>query len=123
MSCTYNPGRTPKGAFVRPGLALLFVLLPLSAHAAVIGGPLLREGVEIVPGLESGVKFDRAPVSLSPDSIYLTADVQAGKDNPHGFTGFIPYLSISFTLTKDDQPTFKKSGLLYPTASKSGPRY
>ena len=108
---------------MRPGLALLFALLPAAAHAAVIGGPLLRDGIEIVPGLENGIQFDRAPVSLAPDSIFLTADVQAGKDNPHGFTGFVPYLSISFTLTKDDQPTYKKSGLLYPAASKSGPRY
>jgi periplasmic iron binding protein len=108
---------------MRPGLALLFALLPLTAQAAVIGGPLLRDGIEIVPGLENGIQFDRAPVSLAPDSIFLTADVRAAADNPHGFTGFIPYLSISFTLTKDDQPTYKKSGLLYPAASKSGPRY
>ncbi len=108
---------------MRPALALLLALLPATANAAVIGGPLLREGIEVVPGLESGIQFDRAPVSLAPDSVFLTADVQASRDNPHGFTGFVPYLSISFTLTKDDQPTFKKSGLLYPAASKSGPRY
>lgn len=108
---------------MRPAHALLLVLLPAAAQAATIGAPLARDGVEIVPGLETGVQFDRPPTSLTPDSIFLTADVHAARDNAHGFIGFIPYLSISFTLTKDGEPTFKKSGLLYPTASKSGPRY
>src|SRR5579863_5939943 len=118
---------------MRRPYALLLALLPASAGliglaapaagAAPIGTPSVREGVEILPGIETGVQFDRAPTSLTPDSVFLTADVRATKDEPHGFTGFIPYLSISFTLTKDGEPTFKKSGLLYPTAGKSGPRY
>jgi uncharacterized protein involved in high-affinity Fe2+ transport len=120
---------------MRPAYALLLALLRATASAAgvglaasaagaaVIGGPMLRDGVEIVPGAETGVQFDRSPTSLAPDSLFFTADVHATKDNAQGFTGFIPYLSISFTLTKDGEPTFKKSGLLYPTAGKSGPRY
>ncbi|HEY1876151.1 MAG TPA: iron transporter [Rhizomicrobium sp.] len=126
---------------MRPACALLLALLPTAgfvglaasagfggsaayaAGAAPIGAPLARDGVEIVPGTETGVQFDRVPTSLAPDSIFLTADVHATKDNAHGFTGFIPYLSISYTLTKDGAPTFKKSGLLYPIAGKSGPRY
>ena len=114
---------------MRPAYALLLALLPataffgLAASAAPIGSSSVRDGVEIVPGIETGIQFDRLPTSLAPDSIFLTADVHATKDNAQGFTGFIPYLSISFSLTKDGEPTFKKSGLLYPTAGKSGPRY
>lgn len=108
---------------MRLAYALLLALLPATAEAAALGGPMVRDGVEIVPGIETGVQFDRPPVSLAADSLFPTADVRAAKDNAHGFTGFIPYLSISFTLTKDGAPTFKKSGLLYPTAGKSGPRY
>ena len=63
------------------------------------------------------------PTSPAPDSVFLIADVHATKDDAHGFTGFIPYLSISFSLTKDGEPTYKKTGLLYPTAGKNGPRY
>jgi uncharacterized protein involved in high-affinity Fe2+ transport len=117
---------------MRPASALLLALLPATgfavsaasaAGAASIGSPLTRDGVEVVPGMETVVQFDRQPTSLAPDSIFLTADVHATKDNAHGFTGFIPYLSISYALTKDGEPTFKKSGLLYPTAGKNGPRY
>jgi len=108
---------------MRPVLALLLVLLPAAASAAPIASPLLRDGVEVTPGLETGIQFDRTPTSLSPDSFFFTADVRATKDEPHGFSGFIPYLAISFTLTKDGDPTYKKAGLLYPTAGKAGPRY
>ena len=108
---------------MRLALAFALALLPCAASAAVIGAPVLRDGMEIVPGTETGVQFDRAPTGLAPDSLFLTADVHATKDNAHGFTGFIPYLSISFTLTKEGEPTFKKAGLLYPTAGRNGPRY
>jgi uncharacterized protein involved in high-affinity Fe2+ transport len=112
---------------MRPASALLLAgfagLAAPAAEAAPLGAPLARDGIEIVPGLETGVQLDRASTRLAADSIFLTADVHATKDNPQGFTGFIPYLSISYALTKDGEPTFKKSGLLYPTAGKSGPRY
>lgn len=108
---------------MRPVFVLLLALLPAAADAAPIGAPSVKDGVEIVAGLETGVQFDRPPVSLAPDTVFLTADVHGTKDNAQGFTGFIPYLSVSFTLTKEGEPTFKKSGLLYPTAGKSGPRY
>ncbi|HEY2009077.1 MAG TPA: iron transporter [Rhizomicrobium sp.] len=109
---------------MRPAYAfLLALLLPATAEAANLGAPLARDGIEVAPGMETAVQFDRPPTSLAPDSVFLTADVHAARDNAHGFTGFIPYLSISFTLTKDGEPTYKKSGLLYPTAGKAGPRY
>lgn len=118
---------------MRPVLALLLVLLPATAAfvglgasaagAAPLGTSVARGGIEIAPGLEANVQFDRAPTSLAPDLVFLIADVHATKDNVHGFTGFVPYLSISFALTKDGEPTYKKTGLLYPTAGKNGPRY
>src|SRR5438128_1604514 len=90
----------------------------LPAQAAVIGGPMLRDGIEIVPGTLSGVELDRL-TPRSGDSIWLTADVHAAKDGRYGFAehAFIPYLAISFVLTKDDAPTFKKAGLLFPLAA------
>jgi uncharacterized protein involved in high-affinity Fe2+ transport len=106
--------------------AFLAAVPVLSASAAVIGGPLMRDGLEIVPSTLSGVELDRpAAMSRSADSVFLTADVHAAKGETHGFAeqAFIPYLSISYVLTKDDAPTFKRAGLLYPVAAKSGPRY
>jgi periplasmic iron binding protein len=113
----------PENRLMRPVLTFLLALLPISAQAAVIGGPMVRDGVEIVPSIETSVQFDRQPVVLAPGSIFFVADVHASKDNAYGLTGFIPYLSVSFTLTKDGELTFKKAGLLYPTANKNGPRY
>ena len=104
------------------------LLAALAAHsraqAAVIGAAVLQGGIEIVPATLGGVEVDR----LTPrgaDSIWLSADVRAAKDGQHGFAehAFIPYLSISFVLTKDGAPTFKKAGLLVPLAAKDGPRY
>jgi len=108
---------------MRPLFVALFGFLPASAQAAVIGGPMVRDGLEIVPSVETAVKFDRPPVVMGQDFVFVVADVHASKQNAYGFTGFIPYLSISFTLTKDGAPTYKKVGLLYPTAGKNGPRY
>ncbi|HMH64857.1 MAG TPA: iron transporter [Rhizomicrobium sp.] len=101
--------------------------LPTASLAAVIGGPLIRDGLEIVPSALTGVELDRLPTTMSraPDSIFLLADVHAARDEAHGFAehAFIPYLSISYALTKDDAPTFKRAGLLTPVATKAGPRY
>jgi uncharacterized protein involved in high-affinity Fe2+ transport len=95
--------------------------------AAVIGEPLQREGLEIITRGETGALFDHTPSGMArgPDALFLVADVHAGRDEPHGFAehSFIPYLSISYVLTKDGAPTFKQAGLLYPIAGKAGPHY
>jgi uncharacterized protein involved in high-affinity Fe2+ transport len=110
-----------------PLFALVLSLAVIPAQAAVIGGPLLREGLEIVPSLASSVQLERTPASMSKaaDAVFLIADVHATRDEAHGFAehAFIPYLSISYVLTKEGAPTFKQAGLLYPTASKDGPHY
>jgi uncharacterized protein involved in high-affinity Fe2+ transport len=99
------------------------VLACAEAQAAVIGGPLLRDGLEVVPSTLSGVELDRMPPAKGADSILLMADVRTAKDEAHGFSGFVPYLSVSYLLTKEDAPTFKRTGLLYPLAAKDGPHY
>lgn len=116
---------------MRAALLLLSLIalpaLTANAGAAVIGGPLLQGGIEIVPSLASSVQLERTPASMSKaaGALFLIADVHAGKDEPHGFPdqAFIPYLSISFVLTKEGAPTFKQEGLLFPVAAKDGPHY
>jgi periplasmic iron binding protein len=104
---------------------LIAALAGAQAQAAAIGGPLLRDGLEIVPSALNGVELDRMPMAKGADSILLVADVRADKDDSHGFPehSVIPYLSVSYLLTKDDAPTFKKAGLLYPLAAKDGSHY
>ena len=93
---------------MRPALTLLLPPLPAialafgAACASPLGAPVTQGGVEITPGLEASVQFDRSPTSPAPDSVFLVAEVHA---------------------TKDGEATYKKTGLLYPTAGKNGPRY
>lgn len=113
--------------FSRLALALsAAALLPGPVMAASLGEPVLRDGLQIAPRLEAG-HLDRGATGMGQggDPLFLIADVRAGKDEPHGFAehAFIPYLSISYVLTKDGAPTFKQQGLLYPIASKAGPHY
>ncbi len=95
------------------------------SKAAVIGAPLVRDGIEIAPSFQTDATWDRNPVPLTASSVFLAADIHATSDDVHGFGehAFIPYLSVSYALTKDDAPTYRKAGLLYPVAAKSGPHY
>jgi uncharacterized protein involved in high-affinity Fe2+ transport len=97
----------------------------ISAPAAAIGGPLIREGLEIIPSTEPPTQLDHQFSAVVADTVFLVADVHATKDQAHGFAehAFIPYLTISYSLTKEGAPTFKRVGLLFPVATKSGPRY
>ncbi|MBA2589399.1 MAG: iron transporter [Alphaproteobacteria bacterium] len=103
--------------------AVLMAILP--ARAAVIGGPLLRDGVEIIPAALTEVALDKGSAIRTADFIFLAADIHAGAGEAHGFAehAFIPYLSVSYVLTKEGAPTFRKVGLLFPVATKAGPRY
>ncbi|HEX3755069.1 MAG TPA: iron transporter [Rhizomicrobium sp.] len=117
-------------------LSVAAVLLSVSALASTpvlaaqefyIGEPVVKEGMQIVPNYLTGVRMDRMPagMGMGPDSVHLEADVHATKDEAHGFPedAWIPYLDISFILTKEGVPTYKKNGLLYPMTAKDGPHY
>ena len=71
-------------------LAVALVCQPLSAQAAVIGGPMLRDGIEIVPIVLNDVEVDRLTHKGS-DPIWLGADVHAANGDRYGFGehGFI----------------------------------
>jgi hypothetical protein len=106
---------------IRPVFAC-FLVAALPARAVVIGEPLARDGLVIAPSYQTGVQIDR--MMRPPESVHLEADVRA-HDNVNGFAehDFIPYLTINYALTRDDNSTFKKSGLLYPMVGVNGPHY
>lgn len=105
-------------------IAAVFVAI-VPARAAVLGGPLVQGGVEVIPSALTGIELDKGSRVRTPDSIFLAADIHGAPGEAHGFGehAFIPYLSVSFVLTKEGVPTFRKVGLLFPVATKSGPRY
>ena len=119
--------RIPWAVSRRSGRCLVHALLPAGRPwPAVIGGPLLRDGLEIAARADDRRQLDRharAAWRAGADAMFLVADVRAAKDEPHGFAehSFIPYLSISYALTKDGAPTFKKAGLLYPVGRQDRP--
>ena len=103
--------------------AALGAIWPGGAQAVAIGTPLVRDGIEIAPSYQSGVQVDR--MAAPEGNIHLEAAIHATAGEAHGFAAgaWIPYLTINYALTRDDNPTFKKSGLLYPMTSKDGPHY
>jgi uncharacterized protein involved in high-affinity Fe2+ transport len=111
-------------------LAAPFVCLAAPAWAVqefYIGEPIVKEGMQIVPNYLTGVEMDKMPsgMGMTKDSVHLEADVHATNAEAHGFSedAWIPYLGISYELTKDGDKAYKKTGLLFPMTAKDGPHY
>lgn len=108
-------------------VAVLVLLVPGFAHAADISEAVETEGLRITARLVRDVALDRKPagMALSADAVHLECDVRALKGEAHGFPegSFIPYLSISYALTKTGAPAYRKAGLFYPMAAQAGPHY
>ncbi|HWY61876.1 MAG TPA: iron transporter [Rhizomicrobium sp.] len=105
-----------------------FLVAPAGAvREFYVGEPVVREGMQIVPNYLTGVEMDKMPsgMGMGKDRIHLEADVHATSAESHGFAedAWIPYLDIHYALTKDGQPTFKKSGILFAMTAKDGPHY
>ena len=111
---------------ILPLLALLTVPA-MAVQEFYIGEPVVKEGMQIVPNYLTGVEMDKMPsgMGMTKDSVHLEADVHATNAEAHGFSedAWIPYLSISYVLTKDGAPTYKKFGILFPMTAKDGPHY
>ncbi len=73
------------------------------------------------------------PVEMEPpgmmreakeSDVHLETDIKAAKENPNGFArgDWIPYLAVSFVLTKDGDPEPIK-GVMMPMVASDGPHY
>ena len=98
-----------------------------AAQEFYIGEPVVKEGMQIVPNYLTGIEMDRMPegMSMAKDAVHLEADVHATKDEKHGFPedAWIPDLTITYTLTKDGNPSYKKTGTLFAMTAGDGPHY
>ncbi|MGE5504847.1 MAG: iron transporter [Actinomycetota bacterium] len=110
-------------------LAALATTLTLAAGAALAAEHPIGETVE-KNGMSIGAVYLQA-VTMEPHmaghdatDIHLEADVKAAKGNPNGFGAgeWIPYLGITYELTKKGSG-FKKAGTLYPMVASDGPHY
>jgi uncharacterized protein involved in high-affinity Fe2+ transport len=103
-----------------------FIAAPGYAAEFYIGEPVVQNDLQIVPNYLVGIEMDRMPpgMEMGADTIHLEADVHATKTEKHGFAedAWIPYLTIRYTLTKEDSK-FKKTGTLAPMTAGDGPHY
>ncbi len=111
------------------GLALaagLAATLPANAAEYPIGTPETRYGMEIGAVYLQPIRMEPEGMMPSPDQsdIHLETDIHAVQGNPNGYPeGFwIPYLLVTYQLTKIDTGEVIK-GELMPMVASDGPHY
>mgnify|MGYP003650309204 CR=1 FL=1 len=91
-----------------------------------IGEPQLDGNMEVAAVYLQPIKMDPPGMMQPADKtdIHLEADIHALADNPNGFGEgeWVPYLDVSFALTKINSGE-KISGTLMPMVASDGPHY
>lgn len=104
----------------------LVLVPPAYAREYPIGGPVHAHDMEIAAAYLVGIQM--APMSpgmpTGPDVVHLETDVHATADNPYGFAdgAWIPYLTITYSLTKQGTDWHSDGAMLAMTAN-DGPHY
>ena len=117
-------------ACVAAQVAVTMMLLgfssPTAAREYYVGEPVEINGLRIEPRYLTGIRLDHDPShdAAARDPILLVADVQATRDENHGFMpgSWVPYLPIQYRLTKGGA-RFMRTGWLYPMMAKDGAHY
>jgi uncharacterized protein involved in high-affinity Fe2+ transport len=98
----------------------------LAVQEFYVGEPVVKAGLQIVPNYLTGVEMNaHVPgMEMGKDAIHLEADVHAAKDEAHSLAEdtWIPYLTITYTLTKKGSG-FHKTGTLAAMVAKDGLHY
>jgi len=106
----------------------LLVTSALSATAAYAGdveiGAVERDGMEIAAVYIQPVTMAPMLPGMGPGDIHLEADIKALADNPNGFSegAWIPYLTVSYTITKKGTD-WRTQGTFMPMVASDGPHY
>ena len=87
-------------------------------------GAVERDGMEIAAVYIQPVTMEPMLPGMGPGDIHLEADIKALKDNLNGFPegAWIPYLTISYTITKKGSE-WNTQGTFMPMAASDGPHY
>lgn len=99
---------------------------PAMADEHSIGKPLVTDGLIISPVYLQAV--DMGPevpgLNSSEADVHFEADIHADKGEKHGFDpgAWIPYLTVSYNLTKQGSD-WSTSGVLIPMVANDGPHY
>lgn len=106
--------------------AAAVVSAPVMAAEHSIGKPLVTDGLIISPVYLQAV--DMSPqmpgLNSSEADVHFEADIHAGADEKHGFDpgAWIPYLTVSYEMTKKDSD-WSSEGVLMPMVANDGPHY
>ena len=112
--------------FATAAAMLLGAMPQAAAREYFVGGPVHKNDMEIVANYLIGVEMAPMQPGMAhgDDLIHLEADVHATADNVYGYPdgGWIPYLTVAYTLRKQGSD-WKASGTLKPMTAKDGPHY
>lgn len=114
--------------FLRSLTAAAILALPAAAAAREfpIGGPVHAHDMEIAASYLVGIEMAPMPpgMAMGPDAIHLETDVHATADNVWGFGdgAWIPYMKITYRLTKDGT-SWSADGTMQAMTAKDGPHY
>lgn len=104
----------------------LLITLPLSSFAAetTIGQAVELDGMEIGAVYLQPVQMEGMPPSDMNSDVHLETDIHALAGNPNGFGlgEWIPYLTITYKLTKAGT-AWQSEGTLMPMVANDGPHY
>ncbi|NNC23569.1 iron transporter [Salinisphaera sp. USBA-960] len=99
---------------------------PAMAAEHSIGDPLVTNGLIISPVFLQAVDMsgEQSGMNSSEADIHFEADIHADSDEKHGFDpgAWIPYLTVSYKLTKKDSDWSSAGGLM-PMVASDGPHY
>jgi uncharacterized protein involved in high-affinity Fe2+ transport len=108
-----------------PGLAVC--ASAAQAREYPIGGPVYANDMEIASNYLVGIEMAPMPpgMAMGPSSVHLETDVHATADNKWGFSDgeWIPYLTVTYLLTKAGDENYKQIGRLLPMSAKDGAHY
>lgn len=104
-------------------LAAGMLATPVQASDVEIG-VVERHGMEIAAVYIQPVTMDPSMPGMGEADIHLEADIKALADNPNGFPEgtWIPYLTISYTITKQGSD-WRTQGTFMPMVASDGPHY
>jgi uncharacterized protein involved in high-affinity Fe2+ transport len=106
--------------------ASLAVVHTAAATEYFIGGQLHERDMQIYANYLIGAEISPMVPNMptGADIIHLEADIHATTANAHGFPdgGWIPYLTVQYTLEKQGT-TWKTAGELRPMTARDGPHY
>ncbi len=106
------------------GAALCLASTAALAGERPIGEPVEKNGMEIAGVYLQSVMMEPHMAAHDNTDIHIEADIKAIKGNNNGFGEgeWVPYLDVSYVLTKPGT-NFKKTGTLYPMVASDGPHY